>query len=261
MKLCKLLYVLYIIYIMTTQFWTNDPTILLNKEYIFELWPTNSMEYERKVNAISRLIILITILGYIFTENIKIIYAGVITLLILFFLLKMKKQKITKNILKENFEVDGDHLYNFISNDKDKDKIVNPVTLETVLRSEFKEGTKKNPFSNVLLTEINDDPERNAAPPAFNPEVDVDITTNVKKAIQRMNPTIDNTNKQLFGDMWQNFQLDQSNRIFYSTPNTRVANDQSAYANFLYGLMPSAKESNALGNMERVKDNYRYILY
>lgn len=171
----------------------------------------------------------------------------------------MKKQKITKDVLKENFQIEGDKIFNFVSNDKDK--LVDPVTLETVLRSDFKEGTKKNPFSNVLLTEINDDPERNAAPPAFNPDVDVDITTNVKRAIQRMNPTIDNTNKQLFGDMWQNFELDQSNRIFYSTPNTRVANDQGAYANFLYGLMPSAKESDALGNMQRVKDNYRYILY
>jgi hypothetical protein len=244
---------------MTTPFWMNEPTILLNKEYIFDLWPTNNMDYERKVNAITRLILLITILGYIFTQSIKIIIAGLITVLILFILFKMKKQKITKDVLKENFQIEGDKIFNFVSNDKDK--LVDPVTLETVLRSDFKEGTKKNPFSNVLLTEINDDPERNAAPPAFNPDVDVDITTNVKRAIQRMNPTIDNTNKQLFGDMWQNFELDQSNRIFYSTPNTRVANDQGAYANFLYGLMPSAKESDALGNMQRVKDNYRYILY
>lgn len=244
---------------MTTQFWTNEPTILLNKEYIFELWPSNIMNYERKINAITRLIILITILGYIITQSIKIIIAGVLTILILFVLFKMKKQKITKDVLTEKFEVKGDRIYNFLP--QEEEKMVNPVTLDAVLRSEFKEGTKKNPFSNVLLTEINDDPERNAAPPAFNPDVEIDITNNVKRAVQRMNPTIDNTGKQLFGDLWQNFELDQSNRNFYSTPNTRVANDQGAYANFLYGVMPSAKESNALGNLQREKDNYRYILY
>ena len=244
---------------MTTPFWTNEPTILLNKDYMFELWPTNTMNYERKINAITRLIILITILGYIFTQSIKIILTGVITIVILFILFKMKKQKITNDILNENFNVIGDNIYNFLP--EEQEKIINPVTLDAVLRSDFKEGTKKNPFSNVLLTEINDEPDRKSAPPAFNPEVDVDITTNVKRAVQRMNPTIDNTNKELFGDMWQNFELDQSNRIFYSTANTRVANDQGAYANFLYGLMPSAKESNALGNLQREKDNYRYTLY
>jgi hypothetical protein len=76
-----------------------------------------------------------------------------------------------------------------------------------------------------------------------------------------MNPSIKNTNQQLFGDMWQNFELDQSNRVFYSTPNTRVANDQTAYAKFLYGDMPSAKGTSAADNLQREKDNYRYTLY
>lgn len=246
---------------MTTPFWTNEPTILLNKEYLFELWPTTDMNYERKINAMTRLIILITILGYIFTQSVKIIFAGIITILILFILFKMKKPKITKDLINknENFEVIGDNIHNFLP--RQQERILNPVTLDSVLSTEFKEGTKKNPFGNVLLTEIMDDPERNAAPPAFNPEVEMDITANVKRAVQRMNPTIDNTSKQLYGDMWQNFELDQSNRIFYSTPNTRVANDQGAFANFLYGVMPSAKESNALGNLQREKDNYRYTLY
>ena len=76
-----------------------------------------------------------------------------------------------------------------------------------------------------------------------------------------LNPGIKNTNKQLFGDLWQNFQLDQSNRAFFSTPNTRVTNDALSFGNFLYGNMPSAKESTPDGNMQRYKDAYRYTLY
>ena len=49
---------------MSIQFWTNNPTILFNKEYIFELWPTTNMCYEQKLNAITRLVILITILVF-----------------------------------------------------------------------------------------------------------------------------------------------------------------------------------------------------
>ena len=47
---------------MTIQFWSNEPTVLFNKDFIFELWPTTDMCYEQKLNAITRLIILITIL-------------------------------------------------------------------------------------------------------------------------------------------------------------------------------------------------------
>jgi hypothetical protein len=245
---------------MTIQFWSNDPTILFNKNYIFELWPNTSMCYEQKLNAISRLIILLTILGYILTMSKRVLVVGVLTLLVIYILYSMRKQKLTKDML-ENFEskIQGNEVTGMFDN-KPK-SYVNPVTLDAVLRTEFKEGTKKNPFSNVLLTQINDDPERKAAPPSFNVDVDEDITKNVKRAVQMMNPGIKNTNKQLFGDLWQQFELDQSNRVFYSTPNTRITNDQGAYGNFLYGNMPSAKEDTPDGNMQRVKDNYRYTLY
>lgn len=250
---------------MTIQFWTNDPTILFNKEYILELWPTTDMCYEQKLNSISRLIILLTILGYILTMSKRILAIGVLTLLVIFVLYSMRKQKITKDML-EGFNVQatlpsvqGNEVTGMFDNKPSS--YVNPVTLDAVLRTEFKEGNKKNPFSNVLLTQINDEPERKAAPPSFNVDVDEDITKNVKKTVQMLNPGIKNTNKQLFGDLWQQFQLDQSNRIFYSTPNTRVANDQGAYGQFLYGYMPSAKEDTPDGNMQRYKDAYRYTLY
>ena len=243
---------------MTIQFWSNEPTILFDKDYIFELWPTTSMCYEQKLNAISRLIILLTILGYILTMSKRVLAVGALTLLVIFVLYNMRKQKLTKDML-ENFEVKSNEVTDKFDN-KPK-SYVNPVTLDAVLRTEFKEGNKKNPFSNVLLTQINDEPERKAAPPSFNVDVDEDITKNVKRAVQMMNPGIKNTNKQLFGDLYQNFELDQSNRAFYSTSNTRVANDQGAYGKFLYGNMPSSKEDTPDGNMQRVKDSYRYTLY
>lgn len=243
---------------MTIQFWSNDPTILFNKDHIFDLWPTTEMCYEQKLNSITRLIILLTILGYILTMSKKILIVGFLTLFSIFILYKTRKQKITKDML-ENFEVQGNEVTGLFDN-KSK-SYINPVTLEEVLKSEFKEGTKKNPFSNVLLTQIEDEPERKAAPPSFNVDVDEDITKNVKRAVQMMNPGIKNTGKQLFGDLYQQFQLDQSNRVFYSTPNTRVTNDQGAYGQFLYGNMPSSKEDTPDGNMQRYKDAYRYTLY
>jgi len=238
-------------------FWSNDPTILFQKEYIFELWPTPSMNYEQKLNAITRLIIIITILGYILTFSIRILMVGMFTILAIFLLFQFRKSKITNNNLKEGFSLNNDE--NYINQVKYYNKsITNPVTLETVLKTQFKEGNKKNPFSNPLLTEILDDPDRNAAPPAFNPEVDADIRKNVKKSVQYMNPEIKNSNKQLFSDLADNFDLDQSNRAFYSMPNTRVVNDQGAFSQYLYGGMISAKDGNA---QALIQDNPRYNLY
>jgi len=161
--------------------------------------------------------------------------------------------------MDEGFKVQGNEVTGIFEK---SNHIVNPVTLETILKTEFKEGTKKNPFSNVLLTQIMDDPERKSAPPAFNVDVDEDITKNVKRAVQMLNPTIENTNRQLYDSLWDKFELDQSDRVFYSTANTRVQpGDQSSFGKFLYGTMPSAKESNADGAFARVQDNPRYTLY
>jgi hypothetical protein len=244
---------------MTTQFWTNEPTILFNKEYMLDLWPSSNMNYEQKLNAITRLIILVSILGYILTMSTRIIFVGIITLVIIFVLFKMKKQKLTKEMLDEGFTVQGNEITGMF--DKSL-STTNPITLESVLKSEFKEGTKRNPFSNVLLTEIMDEPDRKSAPPAFNPDVDVQITKDVKRSVQFMNPDIKNTSKQLFGDLYEQFNLDQSNRVFFSTANTKIANDQGAFAQFLYNdLKYSAKESTPEGAIARVQDNYRYTLY
>ena len=241
---------------MTTPFWSNDPTILFNKEYIFELWPTTNMCYEQKLNAISRLIILITILGYILTMSSRIIFVGILTLALIFILFNMRKKKLTKDMMSEGFLVQGSG-----SGSYDNSSDTNAIPLDKILKDEYKEGNKKNPFSNVLLTEIMDSPDRKAAPPAFNVDVDEDITKNIKRSVQFMNPDIKNTNKQLYGDLWQNFELDQSNRVFFSTANTKVSNDQGAFSKFLFGTMPSGKESNADGAFARVQDNYRYTLY
>ena len=251
---------------MNISFWSNDPTILFNKDFLFELWPTSNMCYEQKLNAITRLIILITLLGYILTMSIRVLLAGFVTLVVIFIYYKMRKQKITKEMVEEGFSLLPDEDYNDISDNYNRrgiagKTIINPVTLDEVVRDEFKEGNKKNPFSNVLLTEIMDDPQRKAAPPSFNPDIDVDITKNIKKSVQFMNPGIKNTNKQLYGDLYERWELDQSDRVFYSTANTRVANDQGAFGKFLYGDMPSARGSSAEDNIQRIKDNFRYTLY
>lgn len=243
---------------MTTPFWSNDPTILFNKESVLQVWPTQQMTFEAKLNAISRIVIVMTLLGFIFTRNWNLLIIGTITLAIIFTLYKLRKQGIVSSLIKkEGFTANNSMQPSPLS---PSPMLTDPVTLKNVLRSNFHPTTKKNPFGNVLLTEINDDPNRLAAAPSFNPDVYDEIDKAVKKQTQMLNPGIINTNKQLYGDLKANYDLDNSMISFYSMPNTRVTNDQGAYAEYLYGNMPSGKSSGPDGAFARVQDNYRYIL-
>jgi hypothetical protein len=241
---------------MTTPFWSNDPTILFNKESILQLWPTQQMTFETKLNAISRLVVLMTLLGFLVTRNVNLLIICAITLAIIFTLYRLRKQKIVSSLIKkEGFNVNPSLRPSILS----PAMTTNPVTLETVLRSEFHPTTKKNPFGNVLLTDIADTPNRLAAAPSFNPDVYDEIDSAVKKQTQMLNPGIINTNKQLYGDLKANYDLDNSMMRFYSTANSRVASDQGAYADYLYGAMYSGKEDTPEGAMMRVKDNWQWI--
>jgi hypothetical protein len=245
---------------MTTPFWSNDPTILFNKDYILQLWPLQQMTFEAKLNSISRLVIILSLLGFLFTRNWNLIIIAILTLAIIFTIYKFRKQSIVSSLVKkEPFSVNPS-----ISDPSFAPSLsattTNPVTLETLLRKDFHPTTKKNPFGNVLLTDIMDTPNRPAAAPSFNPDVYDEIDSAVKKQTQMLNPGIINTNKQLYGDLYDNYVQDNSMMQFYSTANTRVCNDQGAYAEYLYGNMPSSKSSGPDGLFQRVADSYRYIL-
>jgi hypothetical protein len=243
---------------MTTPFWSNDPTILFNKESILQLWPTQQMTFETKLNAISRLVVLMTLLGFLVTRNVNLLIICAITLAIIFTLYRLRKQKIVSSLIKkEGFNVNPS--FPTRSAALSPAMTTNPVTLESVLRSNFHPTTKKNPFGNVLLTDIADTPNRLAAAPSFNPDVYDEIDSAVKKQTQMLNPGIINTNKQLYGDLKANYDLDNSLMRFYSTANSRVASDQGAYADYLYGAMYSGKEDTPEGAMMRIKDNWQWI--
>jgi hypothetical protein len=242
---------------MSTPFWVNQPTILLNKKYITDVFPLKSMTLEEKFNSITKIVLILTILGFIFSHNFQLVFIGILTVAIVTAIYYRRK--------KIYIEEHSKSTENFSNNKKRKEKREREGEITMKLKKILDDGyypiNKKNPFGNVLLTEINSNPDRPSAAPAFNPEVYDKINNSVKKQTQMLNPTIDGTNSQIYGDLYENYNLDNSMMRFYSTANTRVANDQGAYAQWLYGNMPSAKEDNIEGNIQRVKDNLRYNLY
>ena len=216
-----------------TKFWIYDPYVLLDKSKVFDLWPLESMTREEKLNAISKFVIYATILGVFLFRNLKFFLTGIITLVVLvatYFILNNKEN----SKLKEAFS--DEKLY-----EKFKDNYTNPTT--------------KNPIMNVLLPEIQDKPERLAAAPSYNKAVEEEINNSAKEIIKQ-NFNDQSVEDKLFNDLGDKFQFEQSMRQFYSTANTRVANNQKDFAQFCYGNMASCKD----GDVEQcLKGNYRHI--
>lgn len=226
---------------MPVVFWVKDPTILFDKKYIFDIWPKPKMEMNEKLNAISKIIIVLTVLGFALTRSHRILVTGIITLavLVLFYYLnntdnqkKNNEKKILNGIIKEGFTN---------SNFYEKEK------------QHFTQPTSNNPLMNVLLPEINENPNRKSAAPSFNPAVENEINNVTKKRIET-----ELEDNEIFNDLGDNLEFNQSMRQFYSTANSRVPNDQTAFAEFCYGDMISCKQGN---EMACVRDNARYRNY
>lgn len=213
---------------MDTAFWLNNPMVLFNKDKIMEIWPLQNMTIEEKLNGITRLVLLLTILGYLITKNMKIIITGTITLFSLVLLYKMK----IENILKTNIK----HL-------DIKEGFTNPE-LYKMLRKNFTEPTINNPAMNVLLTEIDDNPNRKTAAPCYNKVVENDMNEKTKEFITNNFDDKTNIDERLFKDLGDSFVFDQSMRTWNSTPNTSIPNDQKSFAEYCYGDMISCKDGD-----------------
>tara|TARA_Y100000816_G_scaffold36675_1_gene23330 strand:- start:102 stop:791 length:690 start_codon:yes stop_codon:yes gene_type:complete len=216
-----------------TKFWIYDPYVLFDKSKVFDLWPLESMNREEKLNAISRFVLYATILGVFLFRNLKLFLTGVITLVVLvgtYFILNNREN----SKLKEAFS--DQKLY-----EKFKTNYTNP--------------SKNNPIMNVLLPEIQDNPDRLPAAPSYNKAVEEEINNSAKEIIKQ-NFNDQSVEEKLFNDLGDKFQFEQSMRQFYSTANTRVANNQKKFALFCYGNMASCKD----GDVEQcLKGNYRHI--
>lgn len=222
-----------------TPFWLNEPTILFNKKYITDIWPNTIMTNMEKLNAISRFVILASLLGYLITLNIGLIFVCIITLGVIAILYHVQSNKSKDN------EKEKDK----ISPPKIKENFTNSILYNEV-KDDFTNPKQNNPMMNVLVPEVIYNPTRNEAAPAFNAEVEKKINNNTKDYV--VDTTFsDESSKQkeyikrkLFSDLGDSYMFDHSMRNFYTNPNTTIPNDQEGFANFCFGDMISAKEGN-----------------
>ena len=193
------------------QFWLNDPSVLLHKKYIKNILPNREESKEEKLNAITRLILLLSILGYLITRSKKFIGYGIFCLAII--VVYYKTNNGEKN-------VEGFNFADLNKNNKNQKKIT---------KANYTLPTKKNPLMNVLLNEYVEDPKRKPGAPSYLPEVENMI---YEKEID----------PNLFKDLGDAESYHNSMRQFYTTANSQIPNDQEAFLDYLYHNMPSCKD-------------------
>ena len=210
---------------MKDNFWFEDPSILFNFNKITKLWPNSTMTRNEKLNAISRLIIILTLIGVLITQGVKMIITGTITLGIIVLLYYIENNKSKK---KEAFS--------------EMSSLQNTFTLPT----------EKDPLMNVKLTDYTDNPNRSEAAPSFEKNVEEEINENTKKFVISQFDNKKDIEKKLFSDLGDNYIFDQSMRNFYTMPNTKIPNDQKSFAEFCYGNMISCKEGNPTACLKNI---------
>jgi len=206
-----------------TEFWLENPNILLNKNYITEIWPKDNFDLARKLNAITRIIVLMGILGYYLTKSPFIPVSAIVSLIVLVIIFKSKNK-----IINEGFTHEMDNN--------------NSPNLKEILKKEFTMPTQKNPVMNVLINEYTDNPTRKPAAPVYNEDVHQQMNQKAKSK----------TDKRLFKNLGDNISFENSMRNFYAMPNTEIPNNQKDFALFCYGNMPSCKDGD---NLQCSKNN------
>jgi hypothetical protein len=187
-------------------FWVNEPTILFNKKYIDQIWPYSYLSYEEKLNAVTRFVILITILGYVLMNRFIIVVLGMIVIGLVVLLYKKKE-----GMLFPYYAVN------------DQQKI-----------------ESNNPFGNVLMSDYKYNPNKEAVNGEYNPDTEQSVNKAIKDFIvQENNDNNEITN--LFNNVGDQFTFEQNNRPFYTNPSTTIPNKQDDFLNFCFGTLPSEK--------------------
>jgi hypothetical protein len=217
-------------------FWTEDPAILLKQAHDF--FPFHAAARRCTTTALNSLTRFGIYLGIILTivgANISYIFISVGIALIAAAAYSGMKMKgsVRNDEAFSNLGVRSASRNNYQKFPEEELIVGSDAAdeyVEDVIGSKTRTGpTGVNPFMNVLLTEIGDNPMR---PPAKNGEFMKRQFSNVFQ-------------DRIYGDAGDVFQKTQNQRIWAVQPNTSIPNDQESFQNWLFRVPGrTCKEGN-----------------
>lgn len=168
-----------------------------------EFWPSRDQTFEERVNAMVRFTLYATGLVYLFNRQPRYLAFGLVFVLVLTAVYVLRPHPPPPSPPHQH-----------------------AASVAATGSRHCTRPTKDNPFGNVLLTEYADNPDR--------PEAC--MYDDVKDAMRQ------SFNHNLFRNLTDVYEKQNSQRQFYTMPNTTIPNNQNDFAQFLYGTGPTCKE-------------------
>lgn len=205
-------------------FWYNDISILIRSDRLNEFFPTKRQTLEERFNAIVRLSLYSSIILYYYHKNYKYLAIFVGCLLITYFIYINNP---------ENEKRDTD--IQVLQSDKVNGTGAGVEKLENDSDEKCTQPTLDNPFMNVTMKDmLNIDPKTQRI--VDRPKACDTTKGEVKKDMDEM------FNHNLFKDVNDVFGKMNSQRQFYTMPNTTIPNAQDDFAKWLYLNPKTCKE-------------------
>lgn len=194
---------------MDSKFWINEPKIILQKDKILEIWPKSTMSYSEKMNAITRFIIIISILGYVCINNYLVLLLGVILVLFIIF------------------------IYNYY-------QIEEFQHMDSNMINDIGKHTRLNPLYNVLPDDYSNNATKEEIKDEYSQEKEEEINHQVKQFIFENNKENKDIGK-VFSNVSDKLDFESSMRQFYISPSTSIPNKQDDFLKYCYKSLHSEK--------------------
>lgn len=196
-------------------FWYNDYTIIFRKDRLTEFFPTFDQTLEERFNAIVRLALYCSVVLFYYHKNYTYLSIFIGTLILTYYIYtnNPENKKVFFNLNKSIETIEQ------VS--QENEACTNP--------------TLDNPFMNVTMKDyLNVDNKTNLI--VDRPKACDISNADVKKSMDEM------FNNNLYKDVNDVFGKMNSQRQFYTMPNTSIPNDQEQFAKWLYLNPKTCKE-------------------
>ena len=193
--------------------WINDISILLNKNYIFEIIPSTSFDLNRKSNAIFRFSIYFSIISFAIYKQNSVFCFPFIVMIITIYIFKYSGGELNDN---SDNKIEGS-----IKSETDPSVILQNKNENCIIPKQ------NNPFMNLNMFDIS----KNKKPGCLSYD-----NEGVKEEIDNI------FDEGLYKDPTDIYSNNNSQNRYYTMPNTKPANDQGLFANWLYKTSTTCKE-------------------
>jgi hypothetical protein len=187
--------------IKTDAIWFKNIFTLISTDRVTEFVPVSEQSLEERLNSIARFGLYVSILITVYKRDIT--YLSIFPAFLLFTYLLYKKYNS-----KESFQ------------DEEKRQIDS---------RRFRKPTLNNPFMNAVVTDKADD---KLAPTYYE---------DTKEAEDLRNDINDKFKHDIYMGIDDAYEKNNSQRQFYTTPNTKTPSDQENFLKFMYPGMSSCK--------------------